>query len=67
MTYRLRNYLSSQGPVSDLEASQQSELLAQPSALFIWNRVTRHLPHDCRMMPTEMAPKHKNDLSRLKR
>ena len=45
--------------------TRQGELLVQAgqtSALFIWNRVTRHLPHDA-----EMAPKHKKDLSRLKR
>ena len=32
--------------------TRQGELLAQAgqtSALFIWNRVTRHLSHDCRM------------------
>jgi hypothetical protein len=34
----------------------------QALALLIWNQVTRHLLHDCRM-----AQKHKNDLSRLKR
>ena len=37
-----------------MRVTRQGELLAQAgqtSALLIWNRVTRHLLHDCRMTP----------------